>query len=99
MTRDEWLILLMGIVLACAPMVLAWTEDRARARGIAVPALLTVKGYSLSPHSLFSLGISVMLLYLSKAMSGTGLSFVFMVFGAVGVATVISSVRKTKDRS
>jgi hypothetical protein len=96
MTSDEWLILLMGVALACAPMILAWTEERTRARGIAIPAILTIKGYRLSPHMSFSLVIAIMLLSISYQMRGAGLSFVFLVFGVAGLIVVLNNVQKTK---
>lgn len=96
MTPDEWMILAMGIVLACAPMLLIWTEKRTRARGVAVPSLVTIKGYSISPHAGFSAAIGVMLLYVSHAMRGTGISFVFMIFGVVALVVVLNHVQKTK---
>jgi hypothetical protein len=99
MTSDEWLILLMGIALACAPMILAWTEERTRARGIAIPAILTVKGYRLSPHMGFSLVIAVMLLSISYQMRGSGLSFVFLVFGVAGLIVVLNNVQRTRRGS
>lgn len=98
MTADEWMILAMGMALACAPMLLLWTEKRTRARGIAVPSLFTIKGYSVSPHASFSAVIGVMLLVLSHQMRGSGISFVFMVFGVVALVVVLSHVQKTKPR-
>ncbi|MBX3492405.1 MAG: hypothetical protein KF899_05560 [Parvibaculum sp.] len=96
MTPEEWMILAMGIALACAPMLLIWTEKRTRARGVAVPSLFTIKGYSVSPHAGFGAAIGVMLLYVSHAMRGTGISFVFMVFGVVALVVVLNHVQKTK---
>lgn len=96
MTSDLWTILLMGIVLALAPFVLIWVEDRTRKRGTSVPSLVSFKGYSISPHSAFSLVIAVMLLYLSFQMRGSGMDFVFMIFGFVGIVAVIQNVAKTK---
>lgn len=96
MTSDLWTILLMGIVLALAPFALIWMEDRTRKIGNTVPSLLTFWGYSISPHSAFSLVIAVMLLYLSFQMRGSGMDFVFMIFGFVGLVAVIQNVAKTK---
>ncbi|MEQ8281666.1 MAG: hypothetical protein RIC04_02750 [Parvibaculum sp.] len=96
MTPDEWMILAMGIALACAPMLLIWTEKRTRARGLAVPALVTIKGYSLSPHAGFGAAIGVMLLYLSYQARAGSLGFVFMVFGVVALIVVLNHVQKTK---
>jgi hypothetical protein len=98
MTTDEWMILLMGMALACAPMLLVWTEKKTRARGIAVPSLVTIKGYSVSPHASFSLAIAVMLLYLSYQMRAMSLGFVFMVFGIVALVVVLNHVQKSKPR-
>ena len=96
MTADEWMILAMGMALAVAPMLLIWTEKRSRARGIAVPSLFTLKGYSVSPHAGFGAVVAVMLLYLSYQMRGIGLGFVFMVFGVVGLVVVLNHVQKSK---
>ena len=94
MNADEWMILAMGMALAVAPMLLIWTEKRSRARGIAVPSLFTLKGYSVSPHAGFGAVVAVMLLYLSYQMRGIGLGFVFMVFGVVGLVVVLNHVQK-----
>ncbi|WP_339832174.1 hypothetical protein [uncultured Parvibaculum sp.] len=96
MNADEWMILAMGMALAVAPMLLIWTEKRSRARGIAVPSLFTLKGYSVSPHAGFGAVVAVMLLYLSYQMRGIGLGFVFMVFGVVGLVVVLNHVQKSK---
>lgn len=96
MTTDLWMILIMGMALACGPVLLVWLEDRTRARGIAVPALLTVKGYKVSPHSAFSLVIAVMLIFLSYQMRGIGLGFVFMIFGFVDLVVAVQNIRKSK---
>ena len=96
MTSDEWMILIMGMALACGPVLLVWLEDRTRARGVAVPALITIKGYSVSPHSAFGLVIAIMLIYLSYMMRGIGLGFVFMVFGFVDVIVAVQNIRKSK---
>ena len=96
MTADEWMILAMGMALAVAPMLLIWTEKRSRARGIAVPSLFTLKGYSVSPHAGFGAVVAVMLLYLSYQMRGIGLGFVFMVFGVVALVVVLNHVQKSK---
>lgn len=98
MTLDEWMILAMGMALACAPMLLIWTEKRTRARGIAVPSLFTIKGYSLSPHAGFGAVIAVMLLYLSYQSRAGSLGFVFMVFGVVALIVVVNHVQKTRGR-
>ncbi|MBO6634894.1 hypothetical protein [Parvibaculum sp.] len=98
MTSDEWLILLMGAALACGPLLLIWTEERTRAKGFAVPALLTIKGYRLSPHSAFSLVIGIMLLSLSWQMRGVGIGFVFTVFGFVGIVAAVQNILKSKTR-
>ena len=45
MTNDLWMILIMGMALACGPVLLVWLEERTRARGASVPALVTIKGY------------------------------------------------------
>ena len=96
MNADEWMILAMGMALAVAPILLIWTEKRSRARGIAVPSLFTLKGYSVSPHAGFGAVVAVMLLYLSYQMRGIGLGFVFMVFGVVGLVVVLNHVQKSK---
>lgn len=96
MTPDEWMILAMGMALAVAPMLLIWTEKKSRARGLAVPSLFTIKGYSISPHAGFGAVVAVMLLYLSYQMRGIGLGFVFMVFGVVGLIVVLNHVQKSK---
>lgn len=96
MTSDLWMILLMGIVLSLAPFALIWLDDRTRKRGVLVPSLVSFKGYSISPHSAFSLVIAFMLLYLSFQMRGSGMDFVFMIFGFVGLVAVIQNVAKTK---
>ena len=96
MNADEWMILAMGMALAVAPMLLIWTEKRSRARGIAVPSLFTIKGYSVSPHAGFGAVVAVMLLYLSYQMRGIGLGFVFMVFGVVALVVVLNHVQKSK---
>ena len=96
MNADEWMILAMGMALAVAPMLLIWTEKRSRARGIAVPSLFTLKGYSVSPHAGFGAVVAVMLLYLSYQMRGIGLGFVFMVFGVVALVVVLNHVQKSK---
>ena len=96
MTTDHWMILIMGMVLACGPVLLVWTEERTRAKGIAVPALLAVAGYKVSPHSAFSLIIAVMLIFLSFQMRGASLGFVFMVFGFVDVIVAVRNIMKSK---
>lgn len=96
MTSDHWMILIMGMALACGPVLLVWLEDRTRARGAAVPSLVTIKGYNISPHSAFSLVIAIMLIYLSYLMRGIGLGFVFMVFGFVDVIVAVQNIRKSK---
>ncbi|MEP2827833.1 hypothetical protein [Parvibaculum sp.] len=96
MTSDQWMILIMGMALACGPVLLVWLEDRTRARGGTVPSLVTIKGYSISPHSAFSLMIAIMLIYLSYLMRGIGLGFVFMVFGFVDVIVAVQNIRKSK---
>lgn len=96
MTSDQWMILIMGMALACGPVLLVWLEDRTRARGGAVPALVSVRGYQISPHSAFSLVIAVMLIYLSYMMRGIGLGFVFMIFGFVDVIVAVQNIRKSK---
>ena len=96
MNADEWMILAMGMALAVAPMLLIWTEKSSRARGVAVPSLFTLKGYSVSPHAGFGAVVAVMLLYLSYQMRGIGLGFVFMVFGVVGLVVVLNHVQKSK---
>lgn len=99
MTSDQWMILIMGMALACGPVLLIWLEDRTRARGVAVPSLITIKGYSVSPHSAFSLVIAVMLIYLSYLMRGIGLGFVFMIFGFVDLTVSVQNIRKSKTLS
>lgn len=96
MTMDGWLILVMGIVLALAPMMLATMEQKIRARGTTVPTIITIKGYSLSPFTLFSTFIALVLLYLSRLMNPS-LGFVFIVFGIVACAVVIQQVRNTRS--
>lgn len=96
MTSDQWMILIMGMALACGPVLLVWLEGRTRARGGAIPALVSVRGYRVSPHSAFSLVIAVMLIYLSYMMRGIGLGFVFMVFGFVDVIIAVQNIRKSK---
>ena|SRR3990167_9373201 len=96
MTSDHWMILIMGVALACGPILLVWLEERTRARGIAVPSLFSAKGYAISPHSAFSLVIAAMLIYLSYRMRGIGLGFVFMVFGFIGIIVAVQNVRKSK---
>ena len=96
MTSDEWMILIMGMALACGPILLIWMEDKTRARGAAIPALLTVKGYRFSPHSVFGLIIGLMLIFLSYQMRGIGLGLVFMIFGFVSFVVVIRNVLKSK---
>lgn len=96
MTSDHWMILIMGMAIACGPVLLVWLEDRTRARGAAVPSLVTIKGYNISPHSAFSLVIAIMLIYLSYLMRGIGLGFVFMVFGFVDVIVAVQNIRKSK---
>ena len=96
MTTDGWLILAMGIILALAPMILATMEQKIRARGTTVPNIITIKGYSLTPFTLFSGFIAVVLLYLSRLMNPS-LGFVFIVFGIVAAAVVIQQVRNTKS--
>ena len=95
MTTDGWLILVMGIVLALAPMILASMEQKIRERGATVPNVITIKGYSLTPFTLFSGFIALVLLYLSRLMNPS-LGFVFIVFGIVACIVVIQQVRKTK---
>ena len=99
MTTDLWMILIMGMVLACGPILLVWLEERTRARGISVPALVTLKGYKVTPHSAFSLVVAVMLIFLSYEMRGIGLGFVFMVFGFVDVIVAVQNIRKSKRSS
>ncbi len=96
MTSDHWMILLMGMALACGPILLIWIEDRTRARNVAVPVLVSLKGYGISPHSAFGLVIAVMLIYLSYLMRGVGLGFVFMIFGFIGAIVVVRNIRKSK---
>lgn len=96
MTSDEWMILIMGMVLACGPLLLIWTEERTRAKGIAVPSIVSIKGYGFSPHSTFSLVIGLMLIFLSYQMRGIGLGLVFMIFGFVSFVVVIRNVLKSK---
>lgn len=96
MTTDLWMILIMGMVLACGPVLLVWLEERTRAKGIAVPALVTVKGYKVSPHSAFGLVIAIMLIFLSYQMRGIGLGLVFMVFGFVDLIVAVQNIRKSK---
>lgn len=96
MTADHWMILIMGMALACGPILLVWMEERTRARGIAVPALVTLKGYKITPHSAFSLVVAVMLIFLSYQMRGIGLGFVFMVFGFIDVIVAVQNIRKSK---
>lgn len=96
MTSDHWMILIMGMALACGPILLVWLEERTRARGIAVPSLFSVRGYAISPHSAFSLVIALMLIYLSYQMRGIGLGFVFMIFGFIGAIVAIQNIRRSK---
>ncbi len=96
MTTDGWLILVMGIVLALAPMILATMEQKIRERGTTIPNVITIKGYSLTPFTLFSGFIALVLLYLSRLMNPS-LGFVFIVFGIVACIVVIQQVRKTKS--
>lgn len=96
MTTDHWMILIMGMALACGPILLVWLEERTRARGISVPALVTLKGYKVTPHSAFSLVVAVMLIFLSYEMRGIGLGFVFMVFGFIDVIVAVQNIRKSK---
>ena len=98
MTSDEWLILLMGAALACGPLLLVWTEEKTRAKGVAVPVLFSLKGYRFSPHSVFSLVIGAMLVLLSWQMRGASVSFVFVVFGFVGLAAAVQNIMKSKTR-
>jgi hypothetical protein len=98
MTTDEWLILLMGMALACGPIALVWMENATRAKGGSVSSLVTWRGYSLSPHSGFSIVIGVMLIYLSYRLRASGLGFVFMVFGFIGIIVAIQNIRRTKPR-
>lgn len=98
MTSDEWLIVLMGAALACGPLLLVWTEERTRNKGIAVPTLFTIKGYQFSPHSVFSLVIGGMLVLLSWQMRGTSLGFLFVVFGFVGLAAAAGNIIRSKKR-
>ncbi|WP_421863781.1 hypothetical protein [Parvibaculum sp.] len=97
MTNDLWMILIMGMALACGPVLLVWLEDRTRARGASVPALVTVKGYKVTPHSAFSLIIAIMLIYISWQMRGIGMGFVFMVFGFVDIIIAVQNIRKSKS--
>lgn len=100
MTSDEWLILLMGAALACGPILLVWTEQKTRAKGVAVPVLFSLKGYRFSPHSVFSLVIGAMMVLLSWQMRGAGgISFVFMIFGFVGVLAAIQNILKSKTQA
>ena len=96
MTTDHWMILIMGMALACGPILLVWLEERTRARGISVPALVTLKDYKVTPHSAFSLVVAVMLIFLSYEMRGIGLGFVFMVFGFIDVIVAVQNIRKSK---
>lgn len=96
MTGDEWMILLMGMALACGPVLLVWTEAATRSRGGTVPALIAVKGYSVSPHTAFSILIGVMLIFLSYRLRASGLGFVFMVFGFVDLIVAVQNMRRTK---
>ena len=96
MNTDEWMILAMGIVLALAPMLLATMEKKIRDKGeTPVPTILTVKGYSLSPFTLFSGFIAAVLLWISGMMNPS-LGFVFIVFGVVAAIVTIQQVRATK---
>jgi hypothetical protein len=90
------MILIMGAGLACGPILLVWLEERTRARGISVPALVTLKGYKVTPHSAFSLVVAVMLIFLSYEMRGIGLGFVFMIFGFIDVIVAVQNIRKSK---
>lgn len=96
MNTDQWMILVMGIVLALAPMILATMERKIRDKGeTTVPTIITVKGYSLSPFSLFSAFIALVLLWLSGLMNPS-LGFVFIVFGVVAAMVTIQQIRATK---
>lgn len=96
MTNDHWMILFMGMALACGPILLIWFENKTRARNVTIPVLVSLKGYSVSPHSVFGLMIAIMLIYLSYLMRGIGLGFVFMIFGFIGVIAVVQNIRKSK---
>ena len=96
MNTDEWMILVMGIVLALAPMLLATMERKIREKGeTPVPTIFTIKGYVLTPFTLFSGFIALVLLWLSGMMNPS-LGFVFIVFGVVAAAVTIQHVRATK---
>lgn len=97
MTSDHWMILIMGMALACGPILLVWLEERTRARGIAVPSLFSIRGYAVTPHSAFSLVIAAMLIYLSYQMRGIGLGFVFMIFGFIDVIVAVQNIRRSKS--
>jgi len=97
MTNDLWMILIMGMALACGPVLLVWLEDRTRARGASGSALVTVKGYKVTPHSAFCLIIAIMLIYISWQMRGIGMGFVFMVFGFVDIIIAAQNIRKSKS--
>lgn len=77
-------------------MILATMEQKIRARGTTVPTIITINGYSLSPFTLFSAFIALVLLYLSHLMNPS-LGFVFIVFGIVACAVVIQQVRNTRS--
>lgn len=98
MTSDEWLIVLMGAALACGPLLLVWTEEKTRDKGVAVPTLFSIMGYRFSPHSVFSLVIGVMLIALSWQMRGASVSFLFLVFGFVGLAAAAQNIIRSKKR-
>ncbi len=96
MTSDEWMILLMGMALACGPVLLVWTEAATRAKGGTIPALITVKGYSVSPHTAFSAIIGIMLIFLSYKLRASGLGFVFMIFGFIDLVIAVQNMRRTR---
>ena len=71
-------------------------EQKIRERGTTVPNILTIRGYSLTPFTLFGGFIAAVLLYLSRLM-GPSPGFVFIVFGIVACAVVIQRLRNTKS--
>ena len=55
-------------------------------------------GYRFSPHSVFSLVVGIMLIALSWQMRGASVSFLFLVFGFVGLAAAIQNIIRSKKR-
>lgn len=98
MTSDEWLIVLMGAALACGPILLVWTEEKTRDRGVAIPTLFSIVGYRFSPHSVFGLVVGIMLVALSWQMRGASVSFLFLVFGFVGLAAAVQNIIRSRKR-